>query len=62
MPQMPGGGRTGREKKRAVRKGLPVPVMKKAKTGVSAAKAAKSIPAKTLKKASKAAGRKYRAL
>ena len=30
MPQMPGGGRTGREKKRAVRKGLPVPAMKKA--------------------------------
>lgn len=29
MPQMPGGGRTGREKKRAVRKGLPVPVMGK---------------------------------
>ena len=30
MPQLAGGGRTGREKKRAVRKGLPVPTMKSA--------------------------------
>ena len=56
MPQMPGGGRTGREKKRAVRKGLPVPVMgKKAGSPRPIAAGIKTASKLVTKKASKAA-------
>ncbi len=62
MPQT-GGGRTGREKKRAVRKGLPVPVMSK-KAGsprpiAAGVKTARNLAAKkTVRRVTRAAVRK----
>ena len=53
MPQLAGGGRTGREKKRAVRgkaKGLPVPAMKTKKIPVAAGKKVAKKAAKVFNK------------